>query len=138
MSLAGTAGGTAAGLPAALAGLRGGMVMRFVVDDALTLVLQAAGREASLRIDGRGRLARAGGAPHEFSPDQDPGSAGPVLRLLHERVRDVRVADDGTLTLVFGEGSELALLPEDHHIAWAVTCGTASAACIAEGKVVWE
>ena len=125
------------GLPAALAGLRGGTLTRFIVDDALTFVLQHAGGEASVRIDGRGRLARAGQG-HAFSPDEDPGSAGPVLRLLHERVRDVRLADDGTLTLVFGEGSELALLPDDHHIAWAVTCGAASAACIAEGKVVWE
>lgn len=127
----------AEGLPAALAGLRGGTLTRFVVDDALTLVLRGAGREASVRIDGRGRLTRSGQA-QAFSPDQDPGAAGPVLRLLHERVREVRLGDDGTLTLVFGEGSELALLPEDHHIAWAVTCGASSAACIAEGKVVWE
>ena len=137
MSQGGTAEAAEKRLPAALAGLQGGTVMRFVVDDALTLVLQGGGREASVRIDGRGRLSR-GGQAHAFSPDQDPGAAGPVLRLLHERIRDVRLADDGTLTLVFGEGSELALLPEDHHIAWAVACGAASAACIAEGKVVWE
>lgn len=128
---------TRASLPAALDGLRGCTVTRFVVDDALTLGLQAREREASVRIDGSGRLLRDG-RELRFSPDADPAGLGPVLGLLHERVREVRLDDDGTLGLVFGCGAELALLPEDHNIAWAVRCGLASAACIAEGKVVWE
>lgn len=126
-----------AALPAALEALRGCTVTRFVVDDALTLALQSAGREASVRIDGSGRLLRDGKVLG-FSPDTDPASLGPVLGLLHERVAGVTLAPDGTLAMAFAGGARLELLSEDHHIAWAVTCGTASAACIAEGKVVWE
>lgn len=128
---------TGAPLPAALEGLRGCTVTRFVVDDALTLGLHARDREASVRIDGSGRLLRDG-RELRFSADADPAGLGPVLGLLHERVRDVRLDDDGTLGLVFVCGAELALQPEEHNIAWAVRCGAASAACIAEGRIVWE
>lgn len=125
-------------LPAALAALRGCAVTRFMVDDALTLVLQAAGRAVELRIDGAGTLAGAGGELR-FSPDADPAGLAPVLALMNGGVADVALHADGRLELRFRDGRVLAALPEDHHVAWAVrsSCG-ASASCIAEGRVVWQ
>jgi hypothetical protein len=129
---------TGASLPAAVAGLRGCTVRRFVVDDSLTLVLQAADREATLRIDTEGSLER-GAERHAFSPDADPAGLAPVLSLLGAQVREVVLGEDGRLELGFGDGARLSALPHDHQVSWAVQAsGGASAACIAEGKVVWE
>ncbi len=125
-------------LPDALAALSGCRVTRFVIDDSLTLALQAAGREVTLRIDGEGRLER-GGEPHRFAPDADPAGLAPVLSLLNARVAAVAVSADGRLELKFDGGARLAALPDDHQISWSVrVSGGASASCIAEGKVVWE
>jgi hypothetical protein len=125
-------------LPEALAALAGCMVTRFVVDDALTIGLNAAGREASLRIDGEGELER-GGAVHRFSPDADPTGIGPVLGLLHRRVAAVALEAGGRLALRFDGGATLAALPDEHAVSWRVEhAGGASAACLAEGKVVWQ
>lgn len=125
-------------LPAALAALGGCRVTRFVIDDSLTLALQAAGRDATLRIDGPGRLER-GGEAISFAPDQDPAGLAPVLALLNARVAAVALAPDGRLDLEFDGGARLVALPEDHHVSWSVqVSGGASASCIAEGRVVWE
>lgn len=127
-----------ADLPEALAALRGCMVTRFVVDDALTVVVHAAGREASLRIDGEGVLERDGAA-HRFSPDADPAGLGPVLGLLHRRVADVALEPGGRLELRFDRATTLAALPDEHAVSWRVeVAGGAAAACLAEGKVVWQ
>jgi hypothetical protein len=126
------------GLPEALAALRGCMAMRFIVDDALTVAFHAAGREARLRIDGEGVLERGGGA-HRFSPDADPAGLGPVLALMHRRVADVTLDAGGRLELSFDGGATLAVLPHEHAVSWRVeAAGGASAACLAEGKVVWQ
>lgn len=131
----------AAPLPAALAALRGAMVTRFIVDDSLTIVLHAAGREATLRIDGEGVLIRAG-AEQRFSPDAEPAGLAPVLSLLHARVLAIALEPDGRLELAFDGGDRLAALPDHHGVSWSVrSCEGASAigaACIAEGRVVWE
>jgi hypothetical protein len=125
-------------LPAALEALAGCMVTRFVIDDALSLALHAPDREATLRIDGEGRLEQAG-AVHAFSPDTDPRALGPVLALLHERVAVVVVGTDGELALEFASGARLRALPDEHNVAWSVqVAGGGSAACLAEGKVVWH
>lgn len=125
-------------LPAALAALRGGTVRRFVIDDSLALVLQGARGEATLRIDTEGRVER-GGEEHRFSPDVDPAGLGPVLSLLGARVQEVVLGEDGRLELRFGDGARLSALPHDHQVSWTVQAsGGASAACIAEGKIVWE
>lgn len=110
---------------------------RLIIDDALTMVLVAAGREASVRMDGRGRVTRAGLAA-ELAPDENAASLAPMLALLYEHVAEVALEADGTLALRFGGGAALEMLPHDHQIAWVVRCGAASAACIAEGRVVWE
>lgn len=125
-------------LPAALAALRGCAVTRFVVDDSLTLILQAGGRLVDLRIDGAGTLAGAGGELR-FSPDTDPAGLAPVLALMNAGVADVTLHADGRLALRFRDDRVLVALPEDHHVAWSVrsSCG-ASASCIAEGRVVWQ
>lgn len=125
-------------MPDAVAALRGCMVTRFVLDDALTIALRAAGREASLRIDGAGLLERTG-STHRFSPDADPGSVAPVLALLHARVREVTLAADGSLALDFDGGDRLVALADEHAVSWTVQLtGGASAACLAEGRVVWQ
>ncbi len=125
-------------LPAALAALRGCTVRRFVIDDSLTLVLQRPDGEATLRIDTEGRLDRGADA-HRFSPDADPAGLGPVLSLLGARVQEVVLSEDGRLELRFGDSAHLSALPHDHQVSWTVQASDgASAACIAEGKVVWE
>jgi hypothetical protein len=130
-------------LPEALAALRGCAVTRFIVDDSLTLVMQAAGRDASLRIDGEGLLERAGVPALRISPDADPAGLAPVLALLNARVTDVALGVDGRLELRFEGGTRLAALPADHHVSWSVQSsatgtGDSSASCIAEGRVVWQ
>lgn len=110
------------------------MVTRVAVDDSFTLSLHASGRAATLRIDGAGRLERAA-----FDPDVDPQSAAPLLGLLHQRVAQAAVADDGGLELSFQSGARLAVLPNEHGVSWAVRASDGSqACCIAEGRVVWE
>ena len=130
-------------LPDALAALPGCAVTRFIVDDSVTLVMQAAGREASLRIDGEGVLERVGSPALRFSPDADPTGLAPVLGLLNVRVAGVSLGDDGRLELSFEGGAKLAALPEDHNMSWSVQvstkdAGATSATCIAEGRVVWQ
>lgn len=133
-----TAGTTTEPLPDALAALRGCRVTRFIIDDSLTLALGAAGREAVLRIDGEGRFERDGHS-HRFSPDEDPAGLAPILSLMNARVDAVSLAADGTLQLRFEDGAQLLALPDDHHVTWSARIlGGGSAACIAEGKVVWE
>jgi len=125
-------------LPEALAALRGCTVTRFIVDDALTLTLQSAGREATLRIDGEGRMVH-GDAAHRFSPDADAAGLAPVLSLRNARVAEVRLDTDGRLELGFVGGARLSALPDEHTVSWSVQIsGGASASCIAEGKVVWQ
>lgn len=130
-------------LPDALAALTGCAVTRFIVDDSLTVVLQAAGREAALRIDGEGVFERRDGPALRISPDADPAGLAPVLALLNARIAGVALDADGRLELRFEGGARLAALPADHHVSWSVRvsgkdAGGASASCIAEGKVVWE
>jgi hypothetical protein len=132
------AAGGSGSLPAALSALRGCTVRRFIIDDSLTLVLQAADREATLRIDAEAALERSG-ERHAFSADADPCAIGPALTLIGERVAEVGLAGDGCLTLRFGEGSQLSARPHDHQVSWSVQAGASgSAACLAEGRVVWE
>jgi len=123
--------------PAALEGIRGCCVTRLIIDDALTLSLQGAGRSASLRIDGRGRVSRHG-STFDFEPDQDPTTLREVLGLLYGVVKAVFVENDGTLELYFEDGAKLEALPDDYQVSWQVRCGNLGVACIAEGKVVWE
>lgn len=124
-------------LPAAVAALAGTMVTRFVIDDSLTVVCAAAGREVRLRIDGVGRLERAGRVV-DFAPDADPAGLAPVLALLHERVHAVSIAADGALALECA-GARLVALGDEHAVSWAVSASDGSSAtCIAEGKVVWN
>ena len=131
-------GGGAGALPAAVAALVGCTVRRFVVDDSLTLVLQGADREASLRIDNEGYLQR-GTERNDLSPDADPAGLAPALSLLGVRVAEAFIREDGRLELRFGDGALLAALPHEHQVSWSVqTAGGGSAACIAEGRVVWE
>lgn len=133
-----SAQGEAGSLPAALAVLRGCTVRRCIVDDSLALVLQAADREATLRVDTEGCLQR-GAETLRFSPDADPAGLGPVLALLGSRVQEVVLGEDGRLELRFGDGARLTALPHDHQVSWTVQAsGGVSAACIAEGKIVWE
>lgn len=125
-------------LPEALGALRGCMVTRFIIDDALTLVAHAAGREAVLRIDGEGTVERAGAA-QRFAPDADPAGLGPTLSLLHARIEAVELGADGRLALAFAGGARLVAFPDEHNVSWSVrVSGGARASCIAEGRVVWE
>ena len=124
-------------LPAALAALPGSAVTRLIIDDSLTLVLQAPGNELVLRIDGSGRW-QWHGETASFSADADPASLAPLLGLLQARVVGVALADDGRLELRFDQGALLSALPDDHQIAWTVRSAGASATCLAEGKVVWQ
>lgn len=125
-------------LPDALAGLRNGIVTRFVIDDALTIAVHAPGREMSLRIDAVGQLEH-GDVAHRFSPDADPASVAPVLALLHQRVVEVVLDSDGRLELRFDGGASLSVFPDDHNLSWMVQSASgASAACLAEGRVVWQ
>lgn len=127
-----------AGMPVALAALTGCVVIRLALDDALTLTLQGAGREAVVRIDGDAEL-RAGEQAARFCVDADPRAAAPALAMLHRRVRRTVLAADGTLTLECDGDLRLAALPHDHQIGWTVRLADgASATCLAEGRVVWQ
>ncbi len=129
-------------LPPALAALRGCRVTRFVIDDSLTLAFAAAGRTASLRIDGAGRLER-GAEAQAFSPDAGAAGLAPVLALMNARVASAALAADGSVELAFDGGARLVALPDEHQVSWSAQAavqgeGEASASCIAEGRVVWE
>lgn len=124
-------------LPAAVSALKGCIVTRLVIDDALALAACEAGRELTLRIDGAGRFIRAGEV-HAFDCDRDPMSVAPLIRLLNERIERVALADDGTLELATRDAS-LAVEPHDHQMTWSICCASGErASCIAEGRVVWE
>jgi hypothetical protein len=125
-------------LPEAVATLCGCRVARLVIDDSLTLVLQGKGREATLRIDGAGHFTR-GGASHRFSADEDPAGLAPLLSLLGARVQAILLADDGGLEVRFENDAGLRALPDEHQVSWTVRASDGrSAACLAEGKVVWQ
>ncbi len=125
-------------LPDAVAALRGCRVIRFIIDDSLTLALHGPGREALVRIDGEACLDR-GGESHRFSPDEDSTRLAPVLTLMAIRLHSPSVAPDGGLRLDFENGARLTALPHDHQVSWSVRIsGGGSACCLAEGKVVWE
>jgi hypothetical protein len=124
-------------LPPALAAMEGCVVTRLVVDDSFSLVLCGVDREVTLRIDGEGRLQSFGDTV-VFDPDRDPASVGALVGLLNQRVDGVDIEADGQLMLLIGP-ARLTVLPNDHQISWSVRGpdGT-KAACIAEGRVVWE
>jgi len=125
-------------VPPAVQALAGMTLVRVVVDDAVTLAMRAAGREATLRIDGAGVVRDAQGNEHAFDPDESPQSLGVVLGLLQQLVSAANVASDGSLGLQVG-ASELTARPHDHQVSWAIrTSDDRSASCLAEGMVVWR
>lgn len=125
-------------LPEALANLRGCTVTRLCVDDAATFSLHATGLSVTLRLDGAGRLKRAGES-YVFDTDADPASAAVLLGLLHDRIAAAALGTDGGLELRFASGASLTVLPNEHGVSWsAQTSRGARASCIAEGRVVWE
>jgi hypothetical protein len=124
-------------MPPALAALKGCVITRLTIDDALGLALCGEGRELSLRIDAPGELHHAGGV-HAFDPDRDPRTLGDLICLLNQRVDDVRLHENGGIEIVTRE-SRVTVPPEEHQMAWTVTSSDgARASCIAEGRVVWE
>ncbi|MCS6920946.1 MAG: DUF6188 family protein [Elioraea sp.] len=125
-------------LPKALAALAGCTVTRLCVDDSVTLALHALGRAVTLRVDGPGRLQRAGAA-HGFDTDADPATAAALLGLLYDTVASGFVGADGTLEIRFASGAHLSVPASEHGVAWSLhTADGARASCIAEGRVVWE
>jgi len=124
-------------MPTAVADMKGCIVTRLVIDDALGLALCGANRELTLRIDAAGELRRDGRV-HAFDPDRDASTLAPFISLLNERIDEVTLADDGRLDLAIGP-ARVTVAPDEHQVSWSVTSASgARASCIAEGKVVWE
>lgn len=124
--------------PPAVRALVGLTLVRVVVDDAVTLALRSAEREASVRIDCAGAVRDEHGNAHAFDPDESPRSLAGVLGLLQERVKAATVESDGALCLQLG-AALLTARPHDHQVSWAVkTSDDESASCLAEGMVVWR
>jgi Family of unknown function (DUF6188) len=64
------------------------------------------------------RFTDAAGARFDVRTETDPVSAGPVLSLLHHRVRAARV-EDSTLTMEFDNSATIACPPRPHDEAWS-------------------
>ncbi len=124
-------------VPPAIAAMPGCVVTRLAIDDSFSIMLCGVDREVTLRIDGEGAVLHDG-ARRSFDPDRDPASVVVIVGLLNQRVTDVSVHADGKLELLIGDAT-LVALPNDHQVSWSVRGpdGT-KAACIAEGRVVWE
>lgn len=116
--------------------MRGFMVVRFLVDDSLTIEARHGdGRRAVLRVDAPAMLA-AEGAEHRVRIEEDPCSAGPVLALLHRTIAEAAIRPTGGLRLAFRGGWSLEVEPAEHFVAWALDIeGTMKAVCLADGQV---
>jgi len=126
-------------VPPAVAAIAGCVVERLIIDDSVTLFLQAVDRGLSLRFDTAASL-RGPGLTDEavtISPDTDASSAAPLLAWLHQRIVGVDLAADGTLELRSKLGV-LSLWPDEHQMAWTLRSSAGEqVSCVADGKVIW-
>jgi hypothetical protein len=93
-----------------------GKVTQLKVDHAFTLVLES---WIEIRIETRFSYGAAGDA-RQFEPSDALGLA-PLLGLHRATVISAEVRKDGRLTLVFADGRELAVPPDERYEAFTVT-----------------
>lgn len=124
-------------VPEAVSALEGCTITKLVIDDSVHMALQSRSLNATLRIDTAGEV-RNGESKAQFDPDAAPESLTAIVPLLHQRIGQAKLEDDGSLVVTAGPW-ELRVPFHDHEISWSISTSTsAQASCLAEGFVVWQ
>jgi len=114
--------------------LEGLGVARCVIDHAFSLEAFRSDGVVALRIEGPFTLT-ANKSGHRLDPSA-PGELGPAIGLVRKVVRRARASSEGRLSIVFEDGSELAVEPSEDFEAWEVSAPQGvKAVCRAGGGV---
>jgi hypothetical protein len=118
--------------------IEGLTVARCVVDFALSLEAFRGDDVVILRIEGPFTILE-NGAISSLDPEV-PAKLGPAIALVQASVRSARAFADGRLQLIFEDGREITVHPNDEFEAWQLAGpGRVKAVCRVGGGIsVWS
>jgi hypothetical protein len=95
------------------------LVRRCCVDYAFALDLSAVGcGNATIRIEGEFELRNRDGRAWRLRPQDGAAAVAPALTLFGLSVTRAEALKDGSLSVMFADGSSLRVAPDPTHEAW--------------------
>lgn len=92
-------------------------IARCVVDHAFSLEAFRDDDVVTLRIGGPFTVTAGNGVKHVLDPSE-PANLGPAIALVRALVRRARASAEGRLGLVFDDGREVVIEPNEDFEAW--------------------